>query len=149
MQQYLYNCILVLLLPLCFVSCSSNSLKKLGTEQYFQHKRVHLKHDIKQHVSYDQVGYVASKENHCFDSSDDREIYTVLDTNMNKAIQHFYYRTASFDVTKTTRSNGQVELHSQAASSTKVDVEIAYCTFDSETIFKNIEGYYVSVRLKR
>jgi len=137
---------LLLSIQILFFSCASNELKKFGAEKYFRMKRHHLKSDIKTHVSYDQVGYVASKENHCFQTVDDREVYTVLSSDIHRAVQHFYFRSVSYDVKKV-NSNGNQYLLASANEEKTINLEVAYCTFESMTLFRSIEGQYASFRV--
>lgn len=133
-------------------SCASNDLKKFGTQKHFRMKRLHLKSETKTHISYDQIGYVASKENHCFESVDDREVYTVSLTNLDRAIQHFYYRSVSYDVKKV-NPNGNPYLLASANEEKTVDLEVAYCVFEHANhwirnmfFLGNFDGHYASFR---
>lgn len=109
-------------------------------------KRLHLKSDTKTHVSYDQIGYVASKENHCFESVDNREVYTVLSSDLHRAVQHFYFRSVSYDVKKV-NPNGNPYLLASANNDKTINLEVAYCTFESMTLFRSIKGQYASFRV--
>lgn len=148
MQQSLYNYILVLLLPLCFVSCSSNKLNKFGKYEYFKVKKLDLKSDVQVHKSYWTVGYVASKENHCFDTVDEREVYTVGLNDLDRAINHFYFKTVSYNA-KVVTKDGHRYIEANAVNETDINLEVAHCTFDRITLFRNFESSYASFRLKR
>lgn len=148
MPQSLYNYILVLLLPLFFVSCSSNTIKKFGTREEFRIKRLHLQSDVKTHLTYDVIGYVASKENNCFESIDDRQVYTVNSSNLTKAINHFYFKTVSYNA-KVVTKDGHRYVEANAINETDINLEVAYCIFERNSIFNNGEGDYVSFRLRK
>ncbi len=134
-------------------SCASDELKRFGTREHFQMKQIHLDGDVKTHISYPSIGYVASKENHCFESVDDREVYTVNSSNLKMAIQHFYFRTISYDVKKV-HSNGNHYLVASTNEEKTVDLEVAYCAFERSNhwirnlfFLDNLSGDYVSFRL--
>ena len=118
-------------------------------------KRLHLKSDTKTHTSYDQIGYVASKENHCFDSVDDREVYTVGVYDLDRAVQHFYFRSVSYDV-KRVNPDGNPYLLASANEEKTVNLEVAYCIFQRANhwirnmfFLGELEGHYASFRLKK
>jgi hypothetical protein len=133
-------------------SCASDDLEKFGARKHFRMKKLHLKSDIKTHVSYAQISYVASKENHCFESIDDREVYTVAVSNLGNAIEHFYYRSVSYDI-KRVSSNGSPYLLASANEEKTVDLEVAYCVFQHANhwirnmfFLGELEGHYASFR---
>lgn len=143
---------MLLIIVLLLSSCASNELEKFGTQKYFRMKRHHLNSDTKTHTSYDQIGYVASKENHCFESVDDREVYTVGLNDLDRAIQHFYFRTVSYDVKKV-NSDGVPYLLASANEEKTVNLEVAYCVFERANhwirnmfFLGNFDGHYASFR---
>lgn len=131
---------------LLLTSCASNELGKFGAYKYFRMKRLHLKSDTKVYTTYDQIGYVASKENHCFESVDEREVYTVALSNLDKAINHFYFKTVSYNA-KVVTKDGHRYIEANAVNGTDINLEVAHCTFDRITLFRNFESNYASFRL--
>ena len=136
------------ILPFFLWSCASGDLERFGAREYYQHKVLHLKNNVVTHTTYGQVSYVKSSDHHCFDSVDDREVYTVLASDLKGAINHFYFRKVSYDLKVDVR-DGHERLIAQASEDTRLNLEVAYCGVDRYGIFKNAEGEYASVRLAK
>lgn len=142
------NRLILILLALFCVSCSSNSLRKFGTEQQFQLKKFYLKGNNVVGIGYENINYIKDSSNNCFDLNDNREVITVMSNNLDIAIKHFYFRTVSFNVKKVV-SNGNQLIEATSNQETDLDLEVAYCTFLSKGFLNNPENTYASFRLKR
>ena len=129
-------------------SCASNDLRKFGTKKYFQRKVIHMHNRVQTHTTYGRVEYVQSKENHCFETIDDREVYTVSESDIENAIRYFYFRSTSHDLKVVTRDGYQM-LEITANKSAQIDLEVAYCAFQIPLLLDSFEARYASFRLAR
>lgn len=148
--------VLILLTLLGFLgSCASNDLRKFGSEKYFTIKEIHLKGEVQTHTEYGRIAYAISKDVHCFETSDDREVYTVNMSNLNEAINHFYFRVASYDVKKVVKGGNEI-LIATAKSDARINLEIAHCWVVHSNhwirdifFLGNVRGEYASFRLAK
>jgi len=141
------NKLMLVLMCLFCVSCASD-LKKYGKVHTIKMKSFETKESLSFNDREYTIGYIISKDNHCFNDTDDREIVTVLSDNLEPVVKHFYYRKISYDV-KRVNKNGVDSLEFKPLDNTNVDLEVAYCVENYKHLLGSNVSLYASFRQRR
>lgn len=118
-----------ILISLAFIFCSCSSISKFGERKYFKVKTIrNMNNDSKKYESYQFLYFESRDDETCFkDNPKNKETITVAEEHLKFALDYFYKRVATVNVTINKRSNHRDETKFEVIEVVPFKLEIAEC----------------------